>query len=110
MSEIIKLSEVNAFTTKDVYVGDQIQLSLKDNPSTGYTWKIICIDEKILVQVGEKEFIADGPKIGSKGISIYTFNALKSGCTKLQLEYSRPWQKSEKDKDFSIEFKIIDKE
>lgn len=109
MSEIIKISEIHAFTMKDIYVGDQIQVSLEANPSTGYTWEITFIDEKILVQVGEEEFIAQGSKIGSKGSIIYTFNVLKEGCTKLQLEYSRPWQKNEKDKIFSIEFKIMDK-
>lgn len=109
MSEIVKLSEVQAFTTKDVYVGDQIQLYLEDNPSTGYTWKITFIDEKILAQVGKEEFVAKGSKIGSKGNSIYTFDVLSSGFTKLQLEYSRPWQKNPKDKNFSIEFEVKDK-
>lgn len=107
--EIIKLSEVHSFTNKEIYVGEQIQLSLEANPSTGYMWKIIFIDEKILEQVEAEKFIPQGSKIGSKGSIMYKFNVLKTGCTKLQLEYSRAWQKSEKDKDFIIEFKIKDK-
>lgn len=109
VSEIIKLSEVDAFTNKEIYVGDQIQVFLEANPSTGYMWKVIFIDEKILEQVEAEKFIDQGSKIGSKGSIIYKFNVLKAGCTKLQLEYSRAWQKSEKDRDFIIEFKIKDK-
>ena len=67
------------------------------------------MDEKILEQVEGEKFIAQGSKIGSKGSIIYKFNILKTGCTKLQLEYSRPWKKSEKDRNFIIEFKIKDK-
>lgn len=106
MSEIIKISEMDDLDVKEIYEGDQIELYLDANPSTGYTWQITFIDKEILFQVGEEEFIAKSSKIGSKGNIIYKFNVLKSGFTKLELEYCRPWQKNEKDKKFAIQFKI----
>ena len=108
----------NAFTT--VYLekkhdgdivklapGDTIIITLKSNPTTGYSWNVVDIDFSIL-KPGKTEFRPQSNLLGAPGQEVLYFTALENGETKLVLGYLRPWEKGEKPLDtFSVIVKIV---
>jgi len=73
--------------------GQQMVLKLASNPTTGFDWEIVGLDTAILQQVGEVEYKSDSLLIGSGGENTWTFEAVASGQTHLQLIYHRNWEK-----------------
>jgi inhibitor of cysteine peptidase len=99
--------------------GRKIQLSqdedfiitLASNPSTGFSWQVAEIDESILRQVGESEYvISDQPNQpipGEGGKEVFRFVTVSPGKTTLSLFYTRPWEETdEPEKSFSIEVSV----
>ena len=74
-------------------VSDEFFVSLKGNPTTGYTWAITQMDSNMLRQMGDAEFRPDSPKIGAPGQQIFCFLCQYTGSTQLHFIYHRPWEK-----------------
>lgn len=77
----------------NVKVGEQIVITLEDNPSTGYAWEAKDLDTGMFQMTGEPTFISSNPgQVGSGGNITLTFKAIKSGTGSLTLVYRRPWE------------------
>ena len=74
-------------------VGEELELNLPENPSTGYRWEIQGADDpRLLLQ--HTEFQAGpGKAIGHEGLRSWIFKAKKAGEVKLRLNHWRPWLK-----------------
>jgi len=91
--------------------GDQIELrqgqvlavSLEGNPSTGYTWEPVGLDEQVLRQIGKPVFTPESDVPGSSGTQIIRFRAAGEGATTLRLVYHRPWEEAEPERTFSVD-------
>jgi inhibitor of cysteine peptidase len=76
--------------------GESLVLTLESNPTTGYSWQLVEVDEAVLKPKGEPEF---KPSSGSEGLvgaggeEVFRFDAAGSGRTTLSLAYARPWEK-----------------
>jgi len=93
----IVLDETDDGATVKVKVNDWFKVSLKGNPTTGYTWAAIIAEEDaaILRQVGEPVYVSDSAGdtiVGVGGTYTFTFEALAAGEAVLKLEYARPWE------------------
>lgn len=75
---------------KLVKIGEQFEVVLPSNPTTGYQW-YESLDKSILTLV-EKSFRPGSDKIGSGGLQIFIFNAIARGETSIYLQYKRPWE------------------
>ena len=76
-----------------IKTGETFTITLESNPTTGYQWTVLDVDEKILSQVGDAEYQSKGTVMpGSGGEETFTFKALASGKTELLLGYERPWE------------------
>lgn len=73
-------------------VGQELDIALRANPSTGYQWVIASSDATLLAQVGEPVFAADSDLIGASGTMTFRFKALDVGECTLRLHYLRPWE------------------
>ena len=73
--------------------GQVLVLKLASNPTTGYDWEIAGLDNAILQQKGDVAYKSESALIGSGGIDTWTFEAVNSGQTHLQLVYHRSWEK-----------------
>ena len=103
IAEVIIGPEDNGKTV-EVNIGDTLHVGLPSNPSTGYTWEVAEIDEKVLGQVGEVEFEPESDLLGAPGKQILYFKAVGMGQTPLKLIYRRPWEKGvEPAETFSIQ-------
>jgi inhibitor of cysteine peptidase len=78
-----------------VQSGDTLTLTLVSNPTTGYSWQVLEIDNAVLVQDGDPEYRqspgAEG-LVGAGGTETFRFKAIGSGETSLELGYMRPWE------------------
>ncbi|OFW58666.1 MAG: hypothetical protein A2133_08075 [Actinobacteria bacterium RBG_16_64_13] len=81
-------------TTITVKVGDEIQVVLKGNSTTGFSWMATLSEEDagILEQIGEPTYVPDSQLIGAGGTYTFTFKAVAAGDAALKLVYLRPWE------------------
>lgn len=94
-TEIILDPEDNG-SRVEANMGQVVVISLESNPSTGYRWEVLEIDESILQQVGEVEFAPadqrEPPPLGVGGVEVFRFKIVKTGQANLELVYYRPWE------------------
>ena len=75
--------------------GDVATVTLVSNPTTGYSWQVMEVDNTILVQDGNPEYKgAQGSEglVGASGTETFRFKAVGTGTTTLELGYMRPWE------------------
>ena len=87
-----QLTAANANQTIEVKVGDTLVVELEGNPTTGFSWEAAELDQAVLEQVGEPEYIAESDLLGAPGVISLRFKAAGPGQTLLKLVYHRPWE------------------
>lgn len=92
----IMLENVADGTAVTMDVDQVLALKLESNPTTGYGWGAVKIDETILEMTGDPEYIGASPSstpmVGVGGWEVLRFKAMKSGSTTLQLGYFRSFE------------------
>jgi len=77
----------------EVKVGQEFNITLNSNPTTGYQWQLAKrLNETILQLVGSVYKPSGSGLIGSGGTEIWTFKAVSSGTAGISLKYVRPWE------------------
>ena len=76
----------------DVETGDKIRIKLCSNQTAGFQWDYEMTVENVLKEEDHdfEEPEEDAP--GAAGIEIWTFEAVETGTTEVQMEYSQPWE------------------
>jgi len=78
--------------------GDDIEIVLEENPTTGYRWVDAMAPGILALQ--QSKFAPDGGgAIGAGGIRLLSFRAERAGTTDLRLELRRPWRRASPDPD-----------
>lgn len=78
------------FTTSP---GASLDIHLKGNYTTGYSWNIVACD-KAIVQLASSEYTPAQPQLaGSGGVQHYTFKIAGKGRITLKITYHRVWEK-----------------
>ena len=72
-------------------VGDEVELSLAGNPSTGYQWELKAKGGPVCELVKD-DFEAPTGAPGSGGVHRWQFRAVKPGSGKIALQYRRSWE------------------
>ena len=76
-------------------VGKIFEITITSNATTGYMWKLVS-DPSPEAKVADVKYVASKPgKIGSGGIEVWKFKALKKGRKDLVFYYVRPWEKNQ---------------
>ena len=77
----------------EVKVGQEFNITLESNPTTGYQWQLAnSLNETILEFIGSEYKPSESGLIGSGGEETWTFRAVNSGTTEISLKYVRPWE------------------
>jgi len=74
--------------------GDIGSVTLKGNPTTGYTWQYKIQDENV-VKLDSESSVPDSDLIGAGSTFTWNFKALKPGTTTITFKYYRPWEGNE---------------
>jgi inhibitor of cysteine peptidase len=88
--------------TIQAHIGDEINIALDANPTTGYGWSVEKNDGTRLT-LKQSNFSASSSAVGSGGTQTLTFVAKGVGTTNLQLKY---WRSFEGDKSITQRFAI----
>lgn len=91
---IIKLTEKDAGAKIQLTRQQYLQIELKSNPSTGYSWVIAAIDSSIISQSSSPQYETHSQATGGAGNSILTFKPQKTGDFSLRLVYKRIWERN----------------
>lgn len=78
----------------EVKLDQEFTITLKSNPTTGYSWQIDTAPDENVARLIGSVFV--GPQtrlVGAGGSEIWTFKAVGRGRTKVRLKYIRPWEK-----------------
>jgi inhibitor of cysteine peptidase len=75
----------------EVAPGEQIELRLGENPTTGYRWHLRSSTDPILA-VHEDTFASSGTGVGAGGIRCWRFQAGQAGTARVELENRRSWE------------------
>jgi inhibitor of cysteine peptidase len=89
--------------------GDVVTLTLVSNPTTGYSWQVMDIDNAVLVQDGEPEYKQSSGSeglVGAGGTETFHFKAVGSGETTLNLGYMRPWESVPPTETFTVQVAV----
>jgi predicted secreted protein len=94
---LLKLDESFRGDRVKLGVGETLQIELSEKRTSGFRWRLTeeaAMDLKVI----SDEFVApattDPP--GTAGIHTWKLEAKKEGTTKLEFEYSRSWEGSDK--------------
>ncbi|MGO9675142.1 MAG: protease inhibitor I42 family protein [Methylocella sp.] len=77
---------------KQLRVGDQFEMALPENPSTGYRWQLHAPIDPALAVEGDSYAATAPGLIGSGGLRNWRFRALKQGAAHLVIDYRRSWE------------------
>jgi inhibitor of cysteine peptidase len=74
--------------------GKIITIPLKSNPASGFSWQLVKISDKMVVEFLRKEYVADSQKAAGSGrIENWIFKTVRSGKAVIVFEYRRQWEK-----------------
>lgn len=100
----INLSMGNKINLTMDYNGRQIELTngrtfnvtLETNPSTGYSWEVVELNNSIIQKIGEavsEPNITEKNRVGAPVMHTFQFEVINTGQTTLKLVYRRSWEK-----------------
>ena len=71
-------------------VGEDVQIQLHANPTTGFEWR--AITDETMLSVEEGQFQLGGGAVGAGGVQTFSVRSLKQGTTRIRFEYVQPWE------------------
>jgi len=90
----------------EVEVGQEFEIILDSNQTTGYGWKLAkSLNEEVIELVKSKYEEPEDTIPGKGGEEVWTFKGVGKGKTEISLEYVREWEKGKaavKTKDFKV--------
>jgi inhibitor of cysteine peptidase len=86
------LTQADNGTAVTIRPGEQVAISLAENPTTGFQWALEQGDDAILKLLDSAYVRAAGPDLGSGGRRVLTFEAKNSGTVRLSLKLWRAWE------------------
>jgi inhibitor of cysteine peptidase len=99
---MVSLSQADNDRTVDVRVGDNVQVTLPENATTGFRWAVDHFDTTRVELVGSEARYGSN-RIGAGGDVAFTFRATKAGTSDVALKH---WRHFEGDKSIIGRFRI----
>jgi inhibitor of cysteine peptidase len=75
-------------------IGEDLQVTLPENPTTGFRWQLEASGEPLL-QLLDEDFDSSAVAAGSGGNRRWRFKAVHKGATTIEMVYRRIWQKGQ---------------
>lgn len=78
----------------ELHEGQEFNLRLPSNPTTGFRWVMRENAAPQLKQLGPEVYTTpeEAGVVGSAGVSTWRFRAVARGEARLELDYRRPWE------------------
>ncbi len=73
--------------------GEQFEIHLESNPSTGYSWEVSAMTSPGIVALDARTYVEPGSEVvGAAGTDVFVFTAASEGAGVLRLEYVRAFE------------------
>jgi inhibitor of cysteine peptidase len=76
--------------TVDLAVGENIEIRLRENPTTGFRWQVTGNDRAVCTMTSDAFNREAGPP-GHGGEHSWVFEAVRPGECDIEFRYQRPW-------------------
>ena len=76
-----------------VAVGEEFEVRLPANPTTGFRWQVGTIDDKVVRLVDSRYEATSPAPLGAGGTAVFSFVGVAKGRGNIKLVYLRPWEK-----------------
>jgi inhibitor of cysteine peptidase len=91
--DMLHIDRASNNTEQTVTVGQQIEVSLTENPTTGFRWELESNGNPVLDLVNDAFDSAPGG-VGKAGVRTWRFNAVREGTGSIVLMYRRSFERS----------------
>jgi predicted secreted protein len=91
--EPMKLHENDSGKIVEILVGDDLEVVLPGNPTTGYVWEVSSLDSTVL-KLDKSDFVANDKAVGSGGMEIIKLHAIAEGTSVVRLIFHRPFERN----------------
>jgi predicted secreted protein len=88
----VYINENNNGQTIYLRVGQNLQLTLMTNPSTGYGWSYVTKPNPYVLQQTNHYLVPTGTLPGSPSTEYWIYKAVGAGSTAISLKYWRSWE------------------
>jgi inhibitor of cysteine peptidase len=88
----IHLTAKDNSSTQVMQVGQELEVTLEANPTTGYQWAVDGLIPTQLTMPGQPKFTASSNAMGAGGTQSWTFAAKHAGKGTLKLKYWRSFE------------------
>jgi inhibitor of cysteine peptidase len=89
---VIQIGNADNGGRRDLRVGDRFEVTLPENPTTGYRWQLHSPVSPIL-EVEDDSFAGAAPgRVGAGGLRSWRFRTLKVGLARLVIDNRRSWE------------------
>lgn len=87
-----QLHEQDSGQSVELRTGDQLEIILDGNPTTGYTWEQTKGNGTIVKLAGEPTYTSESNPVGAGGTYVFRYAAVAPGETTLTLIYHRSFE------------------
>ena len=107
--KMINVDEHSSGGEVSLAAGDTLQISLTENPTTGFRWHLQS-EAQPTIKLVKSSFEPGTSATGRGGIHRWQFQAVRAGTGKIKLEYRRPWeQDSPPGRTFILSVHVLEK-
>ncbi|MCL6260963.1 protease inhibitor I42 family protein [Aquiflexum sp. TKW24L] len=106
VNKILEINENWHGQTVTLNKGDYLNITLLQNPSTGFSWEISEIDDTLLKVTEDSNSIQLMDKIGGPVQRVLQLHALNVGTSCLEIIYKRPWEMDPPEKKIFLEMVV----
>ncbi|WP_406787407.1 protease inhibitor I42 family protein [Clostridium neuense] len=93
--------------TNIMKIGENAWVILDDNPSTGYSWRVVTDSSGIYKVIKSFYLPTNTGSVGSPGKSIWIIRAVDTGRGSITFKYSRAYSTDSNDKEIRYEINVI---
>jgi len=86
------ITDADSNSEVSVEVGDDVEVRLPSNPSTGYSWRIDPAPTVVELRSSSFDEVDDADdRVGAGGTEVFVFDVVVAGAEILRFEYVRPF-------------------
>lgn len=100
-------AEEDATAIIEIEAGDTFIITLKENPSTGFSWHCTIDPETAISLVSDQFIVTESEDIvGAPGKHEFVFKATEAGKALLKFEYYQPWEPENIEETYLFNFTV----
>jgi inhibitor of cysteine peptidase len=102
---VLRFEESAAEQSAELAAGESFEISLRENPTTGYRWSLTAGGEAACVLSGDE--FEPGQAPGAGGIHRWRFRAAQAGEVRIEFALKRRWAQADAPaKSFALRVKV----